>query len=151
MGTDLRTPHFLRVTQALALVSGIGMTVGMALSACGGSVVITTTSSNDDSGSGQDGSYGGCGYGGCPGPYDGAPSGIVLFYDGGASGVIDAGAYEVGPGGVVAYDGGPTGVGVYDGGPTGVVVYDGGPLGIGIYDGGPIGIGGPLVAPELPA
>jgi len=175
MKIDARIPHFLRVTQALAFVSGFGlpMTAG-----CGGAFSPSAGTESDSGGS--DGAYAGDSpvgqpepgsggvsvpppappsEGGAPGPAD---SGRVSPFDGAVTGVVihrDAS---------VPYDGGPAGVGVYDGAVTGViaypdatVAYDGGPTGVAVYDGGPLGIiapldggivvGGPLVAPELPA
>ncbi|MGO9838964.1 MAG: hypothetical protein ACLP1X_32685 [Polyangiaceae bacterium] len=169
MRNDLRVPHFLRVTQALAFVSGFGLplTIG-----CGGNAISSPAGTESDSSSLED-----TGNADSPGPfdpYDGSPLGLLLD-DSGGGGIGVPPPYDGGPKGVmghpdasVAYDGGVTGVGIYDGGPTGVVVhpdasmaYDGGPTGVIIYDGGPLGIivapdaghvlGGPLLPPELPA
>jgi hypothetical protein len=154
MADELRVPHFLRVTRALALVSGIGLP----LAGCGGA--LTTSSSNsDDSGAscsycedtgnspwggGDDGGmrcYGICEPPTWVGAYDGGGSG-VFPYDGGASGVApyDGGGADVDAGGMA-----------YDGGPSGVAIYDGGLLGIAIPPDGGLVVGGPLIAPELPA
>ncbi len=155
--SDPRVPHFLRVTRALALVSGLGLPAA-ATTGCGGAVSTSPTSSSDDSGA-LDGSTGGydaqvgndasvcsgiCGY-----PYwlhDSGATG-VMAYDGGTTGVT---AYDGGSGGVMAYDGGSSGGGIYDGAIVGVRPYDGGPLGIGVAPDGGILVGGPLIAPELP-
>jgi len=164
--SDLSVPHFLRVTQALALVSGFGLPIA---AGCGGSTFSSSSGTESDSGgsetaSSDDGSVGqpAPGGGGVNVPYDGAVLGVIAHpFDGGPTGVIIA--YEAGGGGIsVPYDGSVTGVAIYDGGPTGVQPYDGAVTGVAIYDGGPLGIivpldgghvlaGGPLLPPELPA
>jgi hypothetical protein len=172
MKSDLRIPHFLRVTQALAFVSGFGLPV---TAGCGGAFTPEVGPESDGAssydGSGQP-SPGGGGVQPAP-PYEGGVTGTMLPYDGAVTGVLvrpDASlAHDGGPTGVLPYDGAVTGIVVhpdaslaYDGGPTGVTIYDGGPTGISIYDGGPLGVivqldgghlvvGGPLLPPELPA
>jgi hypothetical protein len=141
MKVELCVPHFLRVTQALAFVSGFGLPI---IAGCG-STSAPTTGGESDGASSEDAAYeasiivgGGIGI---P-PYDGGPTGVVANHDA-----------------AIAYDGAVTGIGIYDGGPTGVAVqpdsstvYDGGPLGIIVpFDGGHVVAGGPLAAPELPA
>jgi hypothetical protein len=143
--SDLRVPHFLRVTRALALVSGIGGLPAAMIVACGGS----STASDDG------GAYDGVAMGISPQPCADACGGGVMADDSPAS----------------PYDG--FAAGVYDGSPMGVIAmpYDGGPLGVVIhpdaspYDGRVMGvvpitdasfhdviaIGGPLDPPELPA
>jgi hypothetical protein len=112
MAKNGELPHFLRVTQTLALVSGLVAGPAAALEACGGSV---------EGGSGIDAGTT---------SYDGSPTGTAPSHD-----------YDGGPLGRV-YDGGPIGTGpvpvdagivAYDGGPTGTVAIDSG------YDGGPVG------------
>jgi hypothetical protein len=158
--SDLRIPHFLRVTQALAFVSGFGLPVVVG---CGGATFTPSTGAGSDA-SGLEGSseYDGEPLGVAPVPSGG---GVSVPYDGSSHGASDSpyDPYDGAVTGVVPYDGAVTGIvypydgavtGVlpYDGGPTGVKVYDGGPLGIGIpLDGGHIVVGGPLPPPELPA
>jgi hypothetical protein len=160
--TELRVPHFLRVTQALALVSGIGLP-GALLGACGGAFATTGDGGGGDGQSAvcDDACAGGVraddGAVPLPAPppgYDGAPVGVVVSdasYDGSPVGVVpirDA-SYP--------YDGRPVGVLPYDGGPVGIIIpYDGGPVGVvPITDSGllrdVILIGGPLDPPDLPA
>jgi hypothetical protein len=124
MKLELRIPHFLRVTQALAFVSGFGLPI---IAGCGSSSA-PTTGGESDGASSEDAAYeatmivgGGIGI---P-PYDGAVTGVAI------------------------YEGGPMGVTVQ---PDSSTVYDGGPLGIIVpFDGGHVVAGGPLAAPELPA
>lgn len=154
---DPRVPHFLRVTQALAFVSGIGLP---AMAACGGSVLVSASDSGvEDAGAGDDRSPVSSSSG--PGPYNpvygGSSSGAGVYDPGSSSAAMyipgSSGASVYSPG-YAGVDAGPTGVlnsgpadaVAYDGGDTGVAFYDGAPLGVGVLEGG-----GPLVPPELPA
>jgi hypothetical protein len=147
---DRTLPHFLRVTRALAFVSGVAF-----VPACGGAVE-------------------GDGQGKCESPpYDGCWMGSPTIYDGGSTG-IDApfNAYDGGPMGTPPYNGIDAGIVAYDGGPMGTAPYDGSAAGIdaapphdgsadGDVDVADAGLadapsdvlqgGGPLAPPDLPA
>jgi hypothetical protein len=136
-----RSFHFLRVTQALARVSGIGISAAFFV-ACGGETVGApydgipngTRACNVDAGE-------------CH-PYDGAVTGVDtgVPYDGHVTGtaIDDSG---------IAYDGGPMGTAPapYDGAVTGVVPQPQDASAEAGETDANMGGGGPLMPPELPS
>lgn len=151
--TDPRgLPHFLRVTRALAFVSGLGIPL---TGACGGALATSSTDSGTtmDDGPNAVGSddanplppasgvvfypVGSSSGGGYP-PVEPGDSGVVLPYGNG----VDAGPTE--PVDAAVAEAGPTDSGV-------IPVYDGALLGVMVIPNDACCIGGPLIAPELPA
>ena len=77
----LRIPHFLRVTQALALVSGIGAPAAPMLATvdCGGSSDVVQGSDGSDDGNSNGAEVGSASGGGVMPAYDGSPAGVVAM------------------------------------------------------------------------
>jgi hypothetical protein len=121
-------PHFLRFTQALALVSGLGLPCAMLVTACGGDESPSTSDGGNAEGSVADGYSGSAACDACG----------ISSYDGG---VLGTAPYDGGGGIEPAPD-----AGVADGF-SGIMVSPDASADAEIEGGG----GGPLAPPDLPA
>jgi len=113
-------PHFLRVTQTLALVSGLVAVPTALIEGCGGAI-------EGDGSSTSEGNHKGF-----ANDYDGGPVGTRIVNDGGPVG------FRADDAAIPVYDGGPMGSRAVD---AGVIVVEGGadaPYDA-PYDGGPVG------------